>query len=264
MIAAFDYDQLRLLLFVGILLLLMILESVFPKKQRQQSRRQRWQANLGLVAIDSLVLKLLSAVGAYSAAMFAYQHDFGLLTLLPDAIWLQIVLAFLLLDLSIYLGHIAFHKVPLLWRIHRVHHTDRDLDVTTGIRFHPLEILVSMLFKCLFILLLGPLPLVIILFEIVLNASAMFNHANLRLQHKVDKYLRYFIVTPDMHRVHHSAIEQETNSNYGFFIPWWDRCFRTYRQQPSAGHQNMVIGLTEYQTHHPASLRWSLLLPWKK
>jgi len=168
------------------------------------------------------------------------------------------------LDLAIYIQHVASHHIPILWKLHKVHHADRDIDVTTGIRFHPLEAILSMIYKCLVILLLGPVALSVIIFEIVLNASAMFNHSNLRLPKKLDAVLRILVVTPDSHRVHHSVHASETNSNYGFFLSIWDRLGRTYTAQPRDNHLDMTIGLSNYQTPKPAILSWCLTLPFKK
>jgi len=175
--------------------------------------------------------------------------------------YVEVILAIVILDLAIYFQHVMSHKLPFLWRFHKVHHADRDIDVTTGIRFHPIEAALSMIYKCGIILLLGPATLAVLVFEILLNASPMFNHANVSLPKSVDRLLRLIIVSPDMHRVHHSEIPQETNSNYGFFLSIWDRIFRSYIPQPQKGHQGMAIGLSEYQTEKPASLLWSIKIP---
>ena len=236
---------------------------MFAKKQRQQLRGQRWLTNFGLTASNIFVLKLLGPITAVAAADYALDNSWGLLSLSPIPIpfYLEIVLGIVLLDLAIYFQHVCSHKIPMLWRFHKVHHADRDIDVTTGIRFHPVEAFLSMLYKCVVIFLLGPITISVILFEIILNASAMFNHANVRFPKVVDGALRTVIVTPDFHRVHHSEIQTETDSNYGFFLTVWDRLFKTYTAQPSLGHDEMVIGLSEYQTSKPTSFIWCLKVP---
>jgi sterol desaturase/sphingolipid hydroxylase (fatty acid hydroxylase superfamily) len=187
-----------------------------------------------------------------------------LLGLLRPAPWLAIVITVIALDLVIYLQHIAFHKIPLLWRLHRVHHADLDIDATTGARFHPIEIVLSMLVKFGAILALGATPAGVLIFEVLLNAIAMFNHANARMPQAVDRVLRLFVVTPDMHRVHHSVLPYETDSNFGFNIPVWDRLFGTYRAQPEKGHLGMTIGLSKYLRAPTDRLGWMLLEPFKR
>ena len=203
---------------------------------------------------------------AVMAAEYAMDQGWGLLSLLPFSLpfYLELILGIILLDLLIYLQHVACHYVPVLWRFHKVHHADRDLDVTTGVRFHPVEAILSMLYKCAVIALLGPIALSVVIFEIVLNASAMFNHANVAIPKKIDTFLRWFIITPDVHRIHHSTNVAETNSNYGFFLSIWDRIGKTYKSQPEAGHDDMVIGLSSYQTQNPSKIIWCLTLPFKK
>ncbi len=254
---------LRLGIFAAALLLLIVAEAIFPRKARSQPRPRRWLANLSLVIIDTVTLRLALPVLAAGAAIYAQSRGWGLFyqTALPA--WLEVTLAMILLDLALYWQHVATHKIPILWRLHKVHHTDRDIDVTTGSRFHPLEILLSMIYKIALVMMLGAPVLAVILFEIILNGCAMFNHANLRLPKVIDHVLRKFIVTPDMHRVHHSVRPEETHSNFGFSISLWDHLFGTYRAQPKAGHEAMVIGLPEYQSREPSSLLWSLLLPFK-
>jgi len=257
---------LRLGIFIGVLLLMMLLEAVFPKKKRSQARQGRWTTNLALVVINSFTLKLLGPVTAVVVAEYALDQGLGLLAFspIPLPLYLEIIIGIVLLDFAIYLQHIAFHRIPFLWRLHKVHHVDRDIDVTTGIRFHPVEAVISMLYKCVVILLLGPIALSVIIFEIILNASAMFNHANFSIPKKLDSVLRLLIVTPDSHRVHHSVHVKETNSNYGFFLSVWDRLGGTYIAQPKDTHSGMTIGLSSYQTPKPAMLSWCLLLPFKK
>lgn len=258
-----ENNALRFGIFIAVLLAMAAAEALFAKKRRQQKRGQRWLTNLGLTTSNILVLKLLGPITAVAAADIALDNSWGLLSLSPVPLpyFVELILGVVLLDLAIYFQHVCSHKIPLLWRFHKVHHADRDIDVTTGIRFHPIEALLSMIYKCGVILLLGPVTLSVVLFEIILNASAMFNHANVRLPKNVDKTLRAVIVTPDSHRVHHSEIQAETDSNYGFFLSVWDRIFKTYTAQPSQGHDGMVIGLTEYQTQAPASFAWCLKAP---
>jgi sterol desaturase/sphingolipid hydroxylase (fatty acid hydroxylase superfamily) len=220
--------------------------------------------NISLVVLGAIVGRLLGPLAAMGVAVFAAQNSWGLFNLLALPVWLEIIVAVMLLDMAIYWQHVATHKIPVLWRLHRVHHADRDIDASTGVRFHPIEIGVSMLYKCAVVLILGPAAVAVLLFEVLLNASALFNHANLRLPSAVDKLLRSFMVTPDMHRVHHSVILGETNSNYGFFLSWWDKLFNSYKTQPQAGHQRMTIGLNEYQTQAPKKLTWALLSPFTK
>ena len=261
-----DESQLRLSVFISVLTLMAILEAIFPKRTRTQNRQSRWFTNLSLVVINSLVLKLLGPISAMIAADFAFKNGWGVLNLIPLQLplLLHVALGVILLDLAIYGQHVASHHIPILWRFHKVHHADRDIDVTTGIRFHPIEALLSMIYKCGIILLLGPLSLAVMIFEIILNASAMFNHANMKLPKQLDTLLRLLIVTPDMHRVHHSTIPTETNSNYGFFLPFWDRLFKTYIHQPKKGHDGMTIGLNEFQSNNPSKLPWVMAIPFKK
>ncbi|MDY7098154.1 MAG: sterol desaturase family protein, partial [Pseudomonadota bacterium] len=191
-------------------------------------------------------------------------RGWGLLNLVALPFWVEVLIAIVLLDFAVWAQHVASHKIPILWRFHKVHHADRDIDVTTGARFHPVEILLSMLYKLACVIVLGPAAVAVFLFEVILNASAMFNHSNVRLPARFDALLRSLIVTPDMHRVHHSAIQRETDSNYGFFLSLWDKVFGVHIAQPELGHDRMVIGLDEYQDDAPSSLRWSLAEPFRK
>jgi len=247
--------------FVAVLVLMLLLEGLFPRKKRVQPRETRWFTNIGIVVIDSLLVRLLLPVAAIGTAEFASAKNWGLFNLIDLPVWFEIVIAILILDCLIYWQHVASHYFPILWRVHQVHHLDRDIDTTTGIRFHPIEILLSMLYKMVCVLLLGPAALAVFLFEVILNASAMFNHANLSLPLKLDRFLRTIIVTPDMHRVHHSVRPNETNSNYGFNLSIWDRMFGSYIPQPEDGHGDMVIGLSEVQDDKPSSLLWTLMRP---
>lgn len=254
----------RLSIFFGVLVAMALLEALLPKKKRSMPRLQRWVTNLSLVVIDSVVLRLVTPVLAIGVASWALTNNIGLLNWLRLPVVAEFLVAFLLLDMLIYIQHVISHKLPVLWRFHKVHHTDRDIDVTTGVRFHPIEIILSMLYKLACVALIGPSVVVVIVFEIALNASAMFNHSNLSLTKPFDRFLRIFVVTPDFHRVHHSVIHSETDSNYGFFLSVWDRLFSTYIDQPQETHQGMVIGLNEHQTEQPSKLLWSLAVPFKK
>lgn len=254
----------RLSAFAGIFLIMALLEIAMPRKTRVAAKGMRWFTNISLVIINTFALRLIMPILAVGMAHYADARGWGLLAIADLPIWIEIIIAFLLLDMFIYAQHVAFHKVPIFWRVHKVHHADRDLDVTSGARFHPVEAVLSMAYKLLCIALIGPAAFAVFLFEVVLNAASMFNHANVRLPLGFDRLLRLFIVTPDMHRVHHSVIERETNSNYGFFLTIWDRMFGTYIAQPEKGHDDMTIGLSEYQDSKPDKLIWSLLIPFSR
>jgi sterol desaturase/sphingolipid hydroxylase (fatty acid hydroxylase superfamily) len=252
----------RLGAFGGVLLTMMIAEALLPRRKLHHLRRQRWPSNLALVVINTLAARLVSPLSAVAAGLWAEESGFGLLQLVALPAWLCVTLAVLALDLVIYGQHVMMHQVPLLWRLHRVHHADLDFDVTTGVRFHTLEIVLSLGIKLAAVVLLGAPALAVLIFEVVLNATSMFSHSNLSLPLGIDKGLRCLLVTPDMHRVHHSVILQETNSNYGFNVPWWDWLFRTYRAQPAAGHEGMTIGLSEFPSAPDATrLDRLILLP---
>ena len=255
--------SLRMGIFLSILLTMMLAEYLFPRKQRALPRARRWTSNLLLIAIDSVFVKLVFPIVAVGAAIMAEQNGWGLLSQTDLPLWAEVTIAIIILDMMIYWQHLAFHHIPFLWALHKVHHVDRDIDVTTGSRFHPIEIGISMSYKMAVVILLGAPVLAVILFEIILNGCAMFNHSNVKLPLGFDRQLRRFIVTPDMHRVHHSTLMSETNSNYGFSLSIWDRLFGSYTAQPSRGHDEMVIGLEEHQNAGPASLSWSLIFPFK-
>ncbi len=259
-----NLPQYGLFLSIFLFVLLAGLEAIFPRRKRLMRRLGRWRTNILIIILDSVALRLIGPVAALAAAGYAAQHDIGLFNWTDWPAWLEFILALILFDLAIYGQHIATHKIPLLWALHKVHHADRDIDVTTAIRFHPLEIILSMLYKSVLVLLLGPSLLAVFVFALILNLCAMFNHSNLRLPGWLDRRLRLFLVTPDMHRVHHSTVPGETDSNYGFSIALWDRLFGTYVAQPEAGHDDMTIGLEEYQTDSPADFWWSLALPFQK
>jgi sterol desaturase/sphingolipid hydroxylase (fatty acid hydroxylase superfamily) len=255
----------RLAVFVSVFVAMALVELLWPKRALIVSRKRRWLTNIGISAVGTAVLRLMAMlavpVAAIAAAFYAEAHHIGLLNQVDWPAWIKVVLSLLVLDLAIWAQHLASHKVPLFWRLHQVHHADRDIDVTTAVRFHPVEIALSMLWKIVVVVPLGAPPLAVFLFEVILNACAMFNHANIALPAWLDGALRLFIVTPDMHRVHHSVQHREHDSNYGFNLSVWDRLFRTYTAQPEAGHQGMTIGLSPYQTEAPTRFAWSLLLP---
>jgi sterol desaturase/sphingolipid hydroxylase (fatty acid hydroxylase superfamily) len=251
----------RLGIFVGVLVVMAALELLIPRRPLMVQRPVRWASNLGLVALNSLAVRLLIPLGAIGMADLAQNRGWGLFNNLSLPDWVSMLLSVLALDLAIYLQHVLFHAVPLLWRLHMVHHADLDFDVTTGLRFHTLEILLSMGIKMATVALLGASPLAVLLFEVLLNATSMFNHANVRLPLWLDRVLRLVLVTPDMHRVHHSVVVRETNSNFGFNLPWWDFLFGTYRPQPEAGHDQMTIGLGQFRDGSVDHLPWMLALP---
>jgi len=254
---------LRLSVFLFILTVMILAETAFPRKTRTMRRAHRWSSNILLTVIDGVFVRLLFPIIAVGAAVIASENQWGLFNLIERPLWSEVLLTILILDMLIYWQHVAFHRIPFLWAMHKVHHADRDIDVTTGFRFHPLEIALSMAYKIALIFLLGAPVLAVIIFEIILNGCAMFNHSNVELPLNFDKVVRRIIVTPDMHRVHHSTVPSETNSNYGFNLSLWDRLFGTYIAQPAKGHDDMVIGLEDYQTSGPNSLAWSLWLPIK-
>jgi sterol desaturase/sphingolipid hydroxylase (fatty acid hydroxylase superfamily) len=237
----------RLGCFLGMLALITLWEVKLPRRQLLHSKRIRWLGNLGMMLINTGLLRILVPTAAVGFALVVDEVGWGLLNQLPIANWAIFVIAVISLDLAIYLQHVLFHAVPALWRIHRMHHADLDFDVTTGLRFHPIEILLSMGIKLGVIAVLGAPAAAVLMFEILLNATSMFNHGNIRLPVNVDRVLRWFVVTPDMHRVHHSITPTETNSNFGFNLPWWDRLLGTYRAQPVAGHEGMSIGIEQFR-----------------
>ena len=256
----------RLGVFLGLFALLATLEVLAPRRVPAQPRSTRWFTNMSIMVLDTLALRALAIALpflAIGAAMDAGRMGWGLFNALDWPLWVEVVLAILILDLAIWAQHLVTHKVPMLWRFHRVHHADRDFDVTTALRFHPVEILASMLLKIGLVYLLGPAALAVLLFEIILNGTAMFNHSNLRLPLWLDRVVRLVLVTPDMHRVHHSIHRHEHDSNYGFALSVWDRIFRTYRPKPEAGHDLMTVGL-EWQDERPSRLGWALMLPFRK
>jgi sterol desaturase/sphingolipid hydroxylase (fatty acid hydroxylase superfamily) len=230
-----------------------------PRRALTQSKAMRWLVNLELVVINTVLLRLLFPAAAVGMALFAQAQGWGVFNVVEAPYWLAVAVCIAALDFFIWLQHVIFHAIPALWRLHRVHHADLDFDVTTGLRFHPLEILLSMLIKFAVIALLGPPVLAVIAFEVLLNATSMFNHGNVRLPLALDRVLRLVVVTPDMHRVHHSVEEDETNSNFGFNLPWWDRLFGTYHAQPRAGHDGMTIGISTFRDPRQCDRLWGML-----
>ena len=251
----------RLSCFFAVLLAMMLWEWRKPRRALSLPRARRWPANLGIIVVDSLMLRLVFPVLAVGAAELAAARGWGLFHELDAPFWLALLASLLVLDLAIYVQHVVFHKVPVLWRLHRMHHTDLDFDVTTALRFHPLEIVLSMLIKLALVMLLGAPPAAVMLFEVILNATAMFNHGNVGLPRRLDRALRWILVTPDMHRVHHSTRPEETDSNFGFNLPWWDRLFGTYRDQPRDGHTGMTVGLEYFRDRRAIGLYALLLQP---
>lgn len=253
----------RMAVFFSILIGMAAWELAAPQRRVEIPRLVRWSNNLGLVALDALLVRFLFPVVAVGLAVIAQENGWGLLNQLSIPTWIITILAVLALDFAIYLQHVLFHAVPALWRLHRVHHADLEFDVTTGVRFHPLEIVISMAIKLLLILALGPSAIAVLVFEILLNGTSLFNHSNVRLPPKLDAALRLFIVTPDMHRVHHSILPSETNSNFGFNLPWWDWILGTYLAQPSAGHTGMTIGIEQFRTRRDLWLDRLLFQPFR-
>ncbi|RUO23024.1 fatty acid hydroxylase [Aliidiomarina minuta] len=259
-----DYELwFRLSFFIGLLALFIGLEQARPKRALSRKLSSRWLSNGLVISIDTIILRLLFPTAAVGVALWAQQYGHGLLNWLTVPGWLAILLAFVILDFAIWAQHLVFHRIPWLWRVHRMHHTDIDVDVTTALRFHPIEMVLSLLIKMAVIVLIGAPVVAVVLFEVVLNGVAMFNHSNIRLGAKTDRVLRYFIVTPDMHRVHHSWHKHETNSNYGFNLPWWDRLFATYRDQPEDGHDSMTLGINQFREPEDNRIHYILWQPFR-
>lgn len=252
----------RLSFFLGVFALMALWELIAPRRALLISKTVRWTNNIALVFLNSALLRWVFPAAAVGMAAFANEHGWGIFNYTSTPFFVAVVVSVIAMDFIIYLQHVMVHAVPALWRLHRVHHADPDFDVTTGSRFHPIEIILSMLIKFATIAVLGPPVLAVVIFEVLLNATAMFNHSNVRLNIKFDKFLRLLVVTPDMHRVHHSVEDDETNSNFGFNLPWWDRLFGTYRDQPRGGHVNMKIGIHTF--NDPKQVSWlhgMLMLP---
>ena len=251
----------RLCFFVGIFASVAVFEVVSPRRQLTISKTGRWFANLGIVVINTIVLRLLFPAAAVGTAIFASNQGWGFFNYYNVPYWFSVVISVVFLDFIIYLQHVMFHAVPGLWKVHMMHHADLDFDLTTGTRFHPVEIVISMLIKYAAVVVIGAPALAVIIFEILLNGTAMFNHGNLYLPLGLDRVLRLIVVTPDMHRVHHSIYPNETSSNYGFNLPWWDRLLGTYKAQPTKGHEGMTIGLRQFRDSSRLTLPWILALP---
>jgi len=253
----------RLSAFLGIFVVMALWEALAPRRKRLFSRLARWPHNIGIVVLNTVVLRLLFPTAAIGVALAAEANGWGLFNTLGLPSLLVLVLSVVIMDFAIYLQHVLVHAVPALWRLHRMHHTDLDYDVTTGARFHPVEIVISMGLKLMVVGALGAPALAVLIFEVILNATAMFNHANVHLPEGLDRWLRLIVVTPDMHRVHHSVIPKETNSNFGFNLPWWDRLFGTYIPQPQAGHVGMTIGIEQFREGRDQRLDRMLIQPFR-
>ncbi len=247
--------------FLGIFIVVALWELVGPRRKLSVSKLLRWINNLGIVFFNTLLLRFLAPLMAVGLAIMAEEENWGLLNNIAINSYVKMFLAILILDLIIYLQHVMFHTAPWLWRLHRMHHTDLDIDVTTGSRFHPIEIILSMIIKMLIVASLGAPPVAVVIFEVLLNATAMFNHGNIHIHINADRLLRLLIVTPDMHRVHHSVKPNETNSNYGFNFPWWDRLLGTYKAQPEDTHLKMTIGLNQFRESRYLKFHWLLIQP---
>jgi sterol desaturase/sphingolipid hydroxylase (fatty acid hydroxylase superfamily) len=248
----------RLAAFVAVFAAVALWEFVAPRRRQRYPRARRWPHNLGLLLVEVLLARALAPGAAIAVALAAEQRGWGFLNAAGFPYWVEFAVAVVLLDLAIYFQHVMFHAVPTLWRLHRVHHADQDFDVTTGVRFHPIEILISTAIKCAAVAAIGAPAAAVLAFEILLNAISMFNHANASVPPWAERWLRWFVVTPDMHRVHHSVLYDESSSNFGFNLPWWDRLFGTYRSQPEAGHDAMNIGVDAFRS--PLDLRLDYLL----
>ena len=262
--ALFAYEPLvRLGIFAAVFVAMAVWELLTPRRPQAIGRNWRWPNNLGVLAVDALLVRVLLPITAVGLALVAEAHGFGLFNIIALPTWASIVLSVILLDLAIYLQHVLFHAVPALWRLHRMHHADLEFDVTTGLRFHPIEILLSTGIKLAVVATFGTPAAAVLMFEVLLNATSMFNHSNIRVAPKIDRILRWFVVTPDMHRVHHSILRRETNSNFGFNLPWWDRLLGTYRAQPAAGHDAMTIGIEQFRDARELGLGRMLLQPFR-
>lgn len=255
---------LRLGSFLVVFALLALWEVWRPRRALTQHKFQRWLTNLSLVAADTLLLRLMGGLVAYSAALYAAQHGWGWLNAVHWPSWVEFIIVILALDFALYLQHVMSHFLPVFWRLHKVHHTDLDIDVTTGVRFHPIEIGVSMLYKVGIVTALGASPWAVLIFEVILNATSLFTHSNAYVPEKIDRTLRHALVTPDMHRVHHSTLPHETNSNFGTFISWWDKLCGTYRPAPAQGQLGMEIGLKEYRDPRKLSFWKVVALPFRR
>jgi sterol desaturase/sphingolipid hydroxylase (fatty acid hydroxylase superfamily) len=253
----------RLAAFVGVFVVMAAWEWIVPRRKQSVGRMWRWPNNLGVVVVDTLFIRILFPTAAVGLALIAEAQGFGVFNMVAIPWWIAVVLSVVILDLAIYLQHVLFHAVPTLWRLHRMHHADLDIDVTTGLRFHPIEIVLSILIKFAVIAVLGAPAVAVLIFEVLLNATSMFNHSNVRIPARSDRVLRWFVVTPDMHRIHHSVLSRETNSNFGFNLPWWDHLLGTYRAEPEAGHEGMTIGIEQFRDPRELRLDRMLLQPFR-
>ena len=251
----------RLAAFGGVFAVMAGWEVFAPRRKQSIGRTWRWPNNLGVVIVDTLVVRILFPTAAVGLALIAEARGFGFFNVVAFPVWISVVLSVVILDLAIYLQHVLFHAVPALWRLHRMHHADLDIDVTTGLRFHPIEIVLSILIKFAVIAVLGAPAIAVLIFEVLLNATSMFNHSNVRIPARIDRVLRWLVVTPDMHRIHHSILSRETNSNFGFNLPWWDHLLGTYRAQPEAGHDGMTIGIEQFRDPRELGLDRMLIQP---
>jgi sterol desaturase/sphingolipid hydroxylase (fatty acid hydroxylase superfamily) len=251
----------RLTAFLSVLSVMALWEIWAPRRSLSTSKGRRWAANLSIVVLDALIIRLFFATGAVGAAIFAADKGWGLLNQLDWSGWVEVILALMVLDLVLYLQHVMFHAVPQFWRLHMIHHADLDCDVTTGLRFHPIEVSLSMVIKLAAVAAIGPSPLAVVIFEVLLNATSMFNHSNIRMSPTAHRILRWLVVTPDMHRIHHSIVTRETNTNFGFNLPWWDWLLGTYRPEPEAGQEMMTLGLEQYRDPARLTLTRLLVLP---
>jgi len=252
---------LRFAAFIIVFILVAVAEIRVPRRRLLLSKVRRWFTNLIIVALNPLVVTLIFPIFPIGMAVLALDNSWGLLNFLSMPYWLKVTVGVVLLDLAVYTQHVLHHVIPVLWRLHMVHHADMEIDVSTGLRFHPIEIIVSMAIKLSVVAALGVPPLAVLVFEVALNTTSMFNHGNIRIPCRIDKVLRLLVVTPDMHRVHHSVNVDETNSNYGFNLPWWDRLFGTYRAQPHKGHAEMMIGLASFRNPQKLTLPHLLIMP---
>ena len=254
----------RVIAFLSVFGLMASWEILAPRRQHSALRLRRWVANLSMAALNTAVIRIVLASGAVGMAMISAEQGWGILNMLHWPSWMEVLLAVLVLDLVIYLQHVAFHAVPMFWKVHMVHHTDTEYDVTTAVRFHPVEAVLSMVIKIAVVAMIGASPTAVLTFEVLLNGMAMFNHANVRMPHVLERILRWVMVTPDMHRIHHSIIPRETNRNFGFNLPWWDRLFGTYLANPAHGHEQMTLGLRQFRNPACLKLRNILKLPFRQ
>jgi sterol desaturase/sphingolipid hydroxylase (fatty acid hydroxylase superfamily) len=253
----------RLGFFSGAFIVLASLETAFPRRRRQISRGRRWPSNIGLSVLNQLFIRIVLPISTVALAISVEQNQWGLFGQLDFAHWFEVLAAILILDLAIYCQHRAYHAVPVLWRLHRMHHADLEFDVTTGIRFHPLSVLLSALIKLTVVVAIGPAPVAVLIFEVILNMTSLFNHSNLNIPYIAERSLRFLVVTPDMHRVHHSSNSSESDRNFGFNFPWWDHLFGSYQGQPGAGHHDMQIGLQQFREERELRLGRLLTQPFR-